>query len=289
MRCGLVALVVCGSGIGIGCDGGSQTPLMPAHSSSFFPVRGLAGDGGPAGDLRWDYRVNGGAATPLPSTPALTVRYDSDLVRISGTTMETSLKGPIGTADSSASVAGTTSVVSIDHLSSNSPATILERDVNSISTLGVSGMFTTTRTMYMYVFDATPEPTFFDRTDLDTLSPGFTESGTVQPTVNVTATVTDSAGTRSESQTQTLLLMLSWTLDDVLATFQVLGNDYANVVQVHQVNTSQDLASGTSATAMTTGWLAKGIGLIRSETTLDGPLGLQTDVLELVNTNLIGP
>jgi len=40
---------------------------------------------------------------------------------------------------------------------------------------------------------------------------------------------------------------------------------------------------------MTTAWLAKGIGLIRSETTLDGPLGLQTDVLELVNTNLIGP
>ncbi len=288
MRFGLVALVVFVLGIGMGCDG-DDTPPAPAHSSSFFPVRGTADGGGPAGDLQWVYRVNGGAVTPLVSSPPLTVRSADEVIRISGMTMTTVLKGTLGSSDPATRVSGMTSFQSTDHLSSDSPASILAREVNSNASVTVAGMSLSTRALYMYAFGTTPQPTFFDRTDLDTLAPGFSETATIQATVDVTASVTDSSGTNTASETDTLTMVLSWTLDARLATFQVLGKDYANVVQVHEVNTSTDLTSGVTATAMTTAWLAKGIGFIRTETTLTGPSEVQDDVLELVTTNLVGP
>ena len=288
MRCGLVALVVFVSGVGMGCDG-DDSPPAPAHSSSFFPVRGTADGGGPAGELQWVYRVNGGAVTPLVSSPPLTVRSADEVIRISETTMTSVLKGTLGSSDPATRISGTTSWQSTDHLSSDSPARILAREVNSNGTATAEGMSLSTRAMYRYAFATTPQPIFFDRTDLDTLAPGYSETATIQATVDATATVTDSAGTRTASETQSLMMELSWTLDAGLATFQVLGKDYANVVQVHQVNTSTDLTSGTTATAMTTAWLAKGIGFIRTETTLTGPSEVQDDLLELVSTNLVGP
>jgi len=130
MRCGLVALVVFVSGIGMGCDG-DDSPPAPAHSSSFFPVRGTADSGGPAGELQWVYRVNGGAVTPLASSPPLTVRSADEVIRISGTTMTTVLKGTLGSSDPATRISGTTSWQSTDHLSSDSPASILAREVNS--------------------------------------------------------------------------------------------------------------------------------------------------------------
>jgi hypothetical protein len=288
MRCGFIALVVCGSGIGIGCGGGDSPPA-PAHSSSFFPVRGTADNGGPASELQWVYRVNGGAPTPLPTASTVTVRYGDELFRISGMAMTTSLQGTLASTDPATPVSGTTSVQTTDHLSSDSPATVLTRAVNSNSSFTVEGMSQATHTMVMYAFGPPAEPTFFDRTDLDTLAPGFSETANVQATADITVSVTDSSGTRMLSQTDAIAMGLSWTLDATLPTFQVLGKDYANVVQVHEVNTSTDTTAGSAATVTITAWLAKGVGLIRSETTLDGPNGVQNDILDLVSTNLVGP
>jgi len=141
----------------------------------------------------------------------------------------------------------------------------------------------------MYMF-ATPQPTFFDRSDLDTLAVDFSETATVHTTATVTATVTDSSGTQSSTQNTAITNVVTWhLLQPDIATFQVLGKDYANVVQVHQVTTSTDDTTGQSSMGMNVIWLAKGIGIIRSETTTVGPSGTDNQVNELVSTNLVAP
>ena len=44
------------------------------------------------------------------------------------------------------------------------------------------------RVMVMYTFGTMPEPTFFDRGDLDTLPVGFSESADLTATASVTVT-----------------------------------------------------------------------------------------------------
>jgi len=285
MRRGLtvVATWLLGASAGVGCGGVNDSTPPPAHSSSFFPVRGTT-DGGGAATLQWVYRVNDGHAVPFPATPGSNIRYNDETLRISGTTMTTSLSGTLE-SDDGAGVMGTTSAVTTDHLSSDSPATVLAREVDGNSSLMASGMRIASRVMVMYSFGTMPEPTFFDRSDLDTLAVGFSESADL--TATATATVT--SGSQSTSATETVSLSLSWTLQAVLPSFTVRGTDYANVVQVLTTSSATESTSGATSQTSSKAWLAKGIGLIRAETTNTQAAGVETDVSELLSTNLVVP
>jgi hypothetical protein len=74
-----------------------------------------------------------------------------------------------------------------------------------------------------------------------------------------------------------------WTLTNTLATFQVLGQDYANLVVIQMTSST----TGTTAVVDGTLWFAKGIGMIRSEQS-GTSLGVAGRLIEeLVSTNLI--
>jgi hypothetical protein len=276
-------LGTCLLGAGAGCGGGSDEPPPPAHSSSFFPVRGTT-DGGGAADLQWVYRLDDGAAVPFAPAPGSNIRYNDETMRISGTIVTTSLSGTLE-SDDGAGVMGVTSAVTTDHLSSDSPATVLAREVDGRSSLTASGSRIMSRVMVMYTFGTMPEPTFFDRSDLDTLAVGFSESADL----TATASVTVSSGTQAMGGTETVSLSLAWTLQAIVPSFTVRGQDYANVVQVQERSSATESTSGAISETSSKAWLAKGIGLIRAETTTTQATGVQNDTTELVSTNLVAP
>jgi hypothetical protein len=70
----IVAAAMAGCG-----DGGGPSP---AHSASYFPVRGTSDAGGPLTDLRWRYRINGGQPTPFGATAGTTITYDDEDVNL---------------------------------------------------------------------------------------------------------------------------------------------------------------------------------------------------------------
>jgi hypothetical protein len=289
MRCELV-LGCCLLGVAIGCgDPGlpaAPPPPPPVHSPSFFPVRGTDDAGLPADQLEWVYAMNGGAPVPLNSTGGVTVSYADHHVGVAGTTLTKSLNGTVASTDGSG-WAGTVSEQTTDHLSSDSPAAVLSRElVDTSSVRTARSPLTYTHLVNMYDFAAMPEPTLFDRTDLDTLAIGFSESVNTVATDNWTET-----GTGTLAGTQGVGRSLSWSLQAVMPTFQVLGKEYANVVQVEEVVTTTTTAGDPpQGTITSTLWLAKGIGMIRAQTTGIVASGVvETDTFELASTNLVAP
>jgi hypothetical protein len=267
-----------------GCGG--NDPLAPAHSTSFFPVRGTSDSGAAAGTLHWVYRINGGQ--PLAAGTAVagaTIQFsDEDITAQDGAVIKTSLQATLAGSNTS----GHESVDETDQLTpGSSPATISARDVHIALSASGGGMQLTEALMFHYLI--TPaQATFFDRDDLDSLAAGFTESQDTQLAVtgSVTATVT-SAGTQSQTVSMTIPSSTSWVLVDKLPTFQVLGHDYANVVEVQTTTTAVDPTTGASQQGNANIWLAKGIGTIREEQTgsvfdTSGPI-----TTELVTTNLV--
>jgi len=270
-----------------GC--GSHDALPPAHSASFYPVRGTTDSGG-ATSLNWIYRVNGGQPVAAGATPGLTVRFADYNVTSDGTVITTSINGAVGGSDGTVSVSGNESVMQTDHLTSDSPATVSERDVDTRLSLAASGVSISEDEMLKYAFGTTPLPTFFDRDDLDTLAVGFSESRDSQAavTASVTATVPGSP-TQSMTMTTTLAASQSWMLVDKLATFQVLNQTYTNVVEVQRTTNVALAGAGTTDSGTSMLWLAKGIGMIREEDSGSSLTGTGTVATELVRTNLVAP
>jgi hypothetical protein len=267
-----------------GCGG--NDPLQPAHSGSFFPVRGTTEMGADT-VIKWTYRINGGQPVALAADPGISIRFSDETVTAQGgSTITTSLSGTV----IATGVSGGESVTETDHLTSDSPATVSERDADTRLSLSEGGTSLSETEMLRYAFGTTPLPTFFDRDDLDTLALGFSESH--ESTAAVTGTITAS-GTGVPAQSQTVTTSItdsqSWTLADKLATFDVLGTTYMNVVKVQRTTTVTDASTGTPQQGTGTLWLAKGIGLIREEDSASSVTGTDTLVSELVSTNLVGP
>jgi hypothetical protein len=265
---------------------GGNDPLKPAHSSSFFPVRGTT-DMGADTTIKWTYRINGGQPVALSASPGLTIRFNDEQVTAdNGTTITTQISGAV----SATGVSGNESVTETDHLTSDSPATVSARDADTRLSLSEGGTSLSETEMIRYAFGTTPLPTFFDRDDLDTLAIGFGESRDSTATVNATITATIT-GMPAQSQTVTTSITdsQSWTLADKLATFDVLGTTYTNVVKVQRTTAVTEAASGTNDQGTSTLWLAKGIGMIREEDSASTVTGTDALVSELVSTNLVSP
>ena len=62
----------------LGCGG--SDPLVPAHSASFSPVRGVGDNGAAVSRLHWLRRVNGGQPIVAMSDPSISIQFsDSDM------------------------------------------------------------------------------------------------------------------------------------------------------------------------------------------------------------------
>jgi hypothetical protein len=268
----------------VGCGGAD--PLRPAHSPSFFPVRGTADDGSPA-HLQWTYRFNDGHPVTDPSLPAASLQLGDETLTSDGSTMQTSLNVTVTSTDGS--ISGNESVSEADQLTSDSPAAVSARDLNVNANVTEMGMSVSLREMSHYAFGATPLSTFFDRSDLDTLEIGHSESGSAQAAVTATISITGPAA-QTQTQTSTATLTGTWTLMDKLPTFQVTAGTYANVVEVQMAQSSVDSSTGTTDQSSVTIWLAKGIGMVREEESSDSLIGTNGAIAdELVSTNLVAP
>jgi hypothetical protein len=284
----LIALGCYLLGSGTGCSS-SDSPLQPVHSPSFFPVRGTTAAGMPTDELEWIYRMNGGDPTPISPTGGVTVRYADHRVRLAGTTLTKALYGKVANTDGSG-WAGDVSSASTDHLSSDSPATVLARDLELRSSLVAAGSpLTIFRVALTYDFGAIPAPTFYDRTDLDTLAVGYSESVSLSAVQKGTHTVMFESTNQTSPIDQSATVSLSWSVDAVLPTFEVLGKTYANVVRVNETMMSSSIA-GDPTNRSSLIWLAKGVGMIRAQTRGVVASGVsESDTYELTRTNLVAP
>jgi hypothetical protein len=278
-----IATAIAAGGAAPGCGGGSD-PLVPAHSTSFSPVRGVGDNGAAVSKLHWLRRVNGGQPLPVGSDPSISIQFRDTDVTAENDLITSTVDG---TVFQNGATIGHESVRGVQHLSpGSSPATVSEEDDNTTVTLSLSGVQMSENQALKYVY--TPPLTSFDQSDLDSMPAGTSGSFTSQALVTGSATLTAS-GQSPQTQTlsQTIPVSTTWTITDQLPTFQVLGQDYANVVVIQTASTATSSTTGMTAQIVGTLWLAKGIGMIRSEesgTSLDvaGPL-----TEELVSTNLV--
>ncbi len=282
-----VGLIVAGAFSLSGC-GGDSGPALPSHSPSFFPVRATVAAGGPAKLLEWIYRINSAQAVAYSVTPGSTIRYADERVTVTdGAVLTRSVEGLL--SSSSGGPSGRISSTSTDHLTDDSPANIVERDVDSSATLTVSGAPRSSHVAIMYGFAATPMATFFDRDDLDALALGFSETQQATGTATGSVTATGSSGPQTEQISVTVIVSQSWTLREQLPTFEVLGRAYQDVARVESVTSVVESTTGTTDQTTSNTWLAKGIGVIRSEDVLMQSSGTDTTVSELIDTNLVAP
>jgi hypothetical protein len=259
-------------------DSGALPPSV--HSSSFSPVQGVLDNGQPAGELYWDYRVDHGQPHVSGVDPNQTFQFQDQIDTVRQATMTETLTGSI-----SGSATGTTSLVVTQQIDPTTGANLSgSSDLTTVldtGSLSVDEMISNTP----------PLPGFFDRTDLDTLAIGYSESAMAATSVTGSTTTNGATQTFKGSGSYSV----QWTLRDKLPSYSVLGVAYADVVKVEvDLTTTLLLTSSTgqtsSATILTTtyNWLARGVGSIYSESTQQQPgMPGDSEVLELAATNLV--
>jgi hypothetical protein len=258
----------------------SGVALPPSvHSASFFPVQGVLDNGQPAGELLWDYRVDQGQPHADGTNPGLTFTFQDEIQTVEQATLTQTV-----TAAVSGSASGTTTDVFTEQID---PATSAVMSTTNDSSATLDTGSATVDNAYTWT---PPLPGYFDRTDLDMLPIGTSDSTTVTPAI--TTTVTNANGTQNISGSGSVVS--SWTLVAKLPSYTVLGVTYTDVVEVQQnVVASVQLTSSTGqsassmSTATTNSWLARGIGVVHSESTTQQQNGSDTTVLDLVATNLV--
>ncbi len=281
MRCRTPSLVFV---VLIGCGGDPGLP-PPAISDSYYPITGTLGSGGPAPSLAWKYRING--AKELMVIPGITARYDDEEIRVldGGTRRLATSGGNVTmTEDATTIVTRVTSRIE-DHITPGPPRTIDERRIDQRTTHVVAKVLVAKATLMATARYSMPISVYLDRSDLAQLDIGHTE--TLRATATVTGSRTEQAGGMDMTQpiSGTIDLSATWTVIEKLATAEVLGRSYADVVKVRE----QSMAIGNSLLqprSDTTLWLARGVGPIRIEQTVKSLL-TETMAAELLETNLV--
>jgi len=265
-----------------GCGG--SDPLVPAHSASFDPVRAVGDNGAPVSKLHWVRRINGGQPIAAMSDPSVSIQFsDSDVTAEDDVVTST----VDGTVFVNGAAVGHESARSIDHVSpGSSPATVGEEDDTFTVSVTMSGVQMTENQMLKYLY--TPPLSNFDRDDLDSMPVGTAGSFTSQAVVSGSVTATETGQSPdTETVSETIPILANWTIADKLSTFQVLGQDYANVVVILTTSSATNSTTGMTAEIDTKSWFAKGIGPIRTEQSGASLDVAETLILELVSTNLV--
>jgi hypothetical protein len=245
-------------------------------------VQGVLDNGQPAGELYWDYRIDHGQPHVSGTNSSLTFQYQDEIQTVRQATLVQT-----ATAAVSGSASGTASSVLTDQIDPSTSAVL------SVSVDSTSALSTGSSEISLRETPAMPLPGYFDRTDLDTLAIGYSENtGAISANVTASATVN---GTMAQAS-GTASISSSWTLQDKLATYTVLGVTYTDVVKVQtttiasvQLTDSTGQSSSSMATTTTLNWLARGIGSVYSESTTQQQSGSDTSISELAATNLVAP
>jgi hypothetical protein len=263
-------------------DGGTPTGddatdvPPPAFSPSFSPWHATGEDGGVA-ILYWRYRVDHGQPTTLPGNPGDTFLFADTVMTSDGMTHVTKISATITTPTGSGSEL-------LTQTSTLSPSTGAspEGDVNSTAQLPEG----TASIAGQVVWDAPGLPAYLDRTDLDTLGVGHSETLPAVPGTETTTVNSSSAG--SQTVMSPVSAQITWQVMAQLPSFAVLGVAYTDVVNVQVVTATTTTTSGSPSTETDTElfWLARGIGAVQIQTTTveQGQSSMELD--ELVTTNL---
>ena len=260
------------SGTPTGDDASDVPP--PAFSPSFSPWRATSEDGGVA-VLYWRYRVDHGQPTTMSGDTFLfadTVMTSDGMTRVAK--ISTTVTTPNGS--------GSELITQTSTLSPSTGAST-EGDVNSSVQLpGDSASIDA-----QIAWDAPGLPAYLDRTDLDTLSVGYSET---VPAVQGTATTTvNSSSAGSQTLMSTASAQITWQVMAQLPSFAVLGVTYMDVVNVQAITTTTTTTSGAASTDTVTEllWLARGIGAVQTQSTsVQQGQSTTMELDELVTTNL---
>jgi len=146
-----------------GCGGNDA--LVPAHSTSFAPVRGVGDNGAAVSKLHWLRRINGGQPIPLGSDPSVAIQFSDSDVTAEDDVITSTVSGAL--LQNGATV-GHESAQGVQHLSpGSSPATVSEEDDSTTVTVSIAGVQASENQMLKYVY--TPPLLGFDRDDLDSM------------------------------------------------------------------------------------------------------------------------
>jgi hypothetical protein len=271
---GMTAIGPQDSGTPTGDDASDVPP--PAFSPSFSPWHATSEDGGVA-ILYWRYRVDHGQPTTMPGNPGDTFLYADTVMTSDGMTHVTKIATTLTTPNGSGS-----ELVTQTSILSPSTGASTEGDVNSSAQLPGGSASIDAKV----VWDAPGLPAYLDRTDLDTLSVGYSET---VPAVQGTATTTvTSSSAGSQTAMSTASAQITWQVMAQLSSFAVLGVTYKDVVNVQVTTTTTTTTAGSPSTETDTElvWLARGIGSVQTQTTSvqQGQSTMELD--ELVTTNL---
>ena len=263
----------------------------PASSDSFMPALGRDGKGKPVGALHWSYRVNAGKPVVVPGATTLSFTFgDQDVVVDQGGRHRSARVTASFTATQGKNSASGVQVATLeDTLALGPPAAVIQRSEQVDVTISGAASGHELRALTMKA--DMPVLEFADRGDLDQLPVGHTEE------MNVTFELSGSTATEMGGKRETKPLTgqaqatFFWRIEEQLATFAVGGKLYKNVVKLeedHQM-TSTSAVPGSSGSTTSHFWVARGIGIVRSEETLDVNGVSASYFEELADTNLEQP
>jgi hypothetical protein len=273
---------------GLAACGTSSPGDQPASakSDSFSPSTAVDAMGMPT-DVWWKHRMNGGVATPievngLSGTATATDRltrvsaggmnesgsFSMTLVLSDGTTSATS---HVTATQTQARTVGPPSASTDLHL--NEEEQVVGPGASIHLSLALASMYS------MPVVD------FGDRTDLDQLPVGHVDEATVTTTSSATVNVTGGGAPSTKSQSVTSSDHYVWTVKEQLPSMTVLGKTYQRVVRMEVLTDSTNQSTLEKKSAITTLWLAAGIGIIKQLQPPNDTLSFPVTA-ELVDTNL---
>jgi hypothetical protein len=280
-------LVFAAAAAQIGCSGSSGIHLdqTPIHSDSYSPIQATDAQGQPAKQLWWLYRVNGGAPVSVSENGmAMQMTFEDMVYSLNpvSLTRELELKGTFTGSAEGQSMSGSYSCKATESITLGDTTLVRDQQIEidmNLSAAGQSGVVT----MKVDQLPEVPWEWFLDRTDLNTLPIGYTETQNIAQ--QVTGSIRISAGGQSQSQSlnQAAQSTDTWTVTGQQASTDVNGVTYTDIVQIQRNTESLDM-SGNNQPVQYTYDVARGVGFVRS---LGAAQVYNTPLpVELVDTNL---
>ena len=285
--CALLAGCGGGGGAGTGADSSASSTYSAATSASFSPTTAKAANGQNVA-LHWVYAVNGGqpisanvgAVSFGVSVATAEVKLDpTDLKRT------VSMSGNVTASSAGESFGGTFTATIGEDLSQATGKTLVTGSSARVNVTISNGIDSGSADLTAAVTGITPPAEWLpDRESLDQMAIGFTTTIASAGTLNGTVTITDTSPIILSNQKTSL--SDRWTVLEKLASMNVRGRTYTNIVKLSRQTVAPDF-SGKLVPVTIFYWVAKGVGMIKGQGVYR-VLNNDAVVYELVDTN-VGP
>jgi hypothetical protein len=278
-----LCLTACGGG-----GGDSAESYVPAESLSFAPTTGTAAsDPSQSVPLHWVYVLNNREALSSSfGDKTVNMVVDTFAVKVNPADMKRamSLQGSVNGSDTATSFSGTYSLDASESVSVESGKTTVHDQSFSMRVSGVQDGEKVFAQVKSTVKGFSPALEWFlDRTDLDQLAVGYTQSFGSDASLDVNVEV--SGEPAASSSDKPIRVEHQWTVMEQIASMEVQGKTYTKVVKLALLTTGADMA-GKMAPVTQYYWVAKGVGMIRGQG-IYRMLNRDDVSVDLVETNLI--